>query len=424
MIKFLLKGILRDRSRSLLPIIVTTIGVFLTVVLTCWITGVLGDVVNMNARFNTGHVKVMTRAYQENIAQTPNDLALLDIAEYIETLKKDYPDMNWAPRIRFGGLIDVPDANGETRAQGPAAGQAYDLLSPDSKEIDRLNIRKSLVEGRLPKVKGEALISDEFAQKLELKLGEEVTLFGSTMEGSMAFKNFKIVGTLTFGAKMLDRGAIIVDISDAQEALDMEDAAGEVLGYFNTERYDDAKAGAIASAFNAKYTKESDEFSPIMLKLKDQNDLASLLDYSDSMRFILIFIFVFAMSIVLWNTGLLGGLRRYTEFGVRLALGENKTHIYKTMIYEAILIGTIGSVIGTALGVAVSYYLQEVGLDFSAYLKNVSMMMPQVYKAVVLPESFYIGFIPGLFSMVLGTALSGIGIYKRQTAQLFKELEV
>jgi len=26
--------------------------------------------------------------------------------------------------------------------------------------------------------------------------------------------------------------------------------------------------------------------------------------------------------------------------------------------------------------------------------------------------------------MVLGTALSGIGIYKRQTATLFKELEV
>jgi len=51
-------------------------------------------------------------------------------------------------------------------------------------------------------------------------------------------------------------------------------------------------------------------------------------------------------------------------------------------------------------------------------------MFPSVLRASISSETFYIGFFPGLFSTVLGTALSGIGIYKRQTAQLFKELEV
>jgi putative ABC transport system permease protein len=53
-----------------------------------------------------------------------------------------------------------------------------------------------------------------------------------------------------------------------------------------------------------------------------------------------------------------------------------------------------------------------------------SMMMPTVMRARVTPSLFYIGFIPGLFAMVLGNMLSGIGIYKRETATLFKELEV
>ena len=66
----------------------------------------------------------------------------------------------------------------------------------------------------------------------------------------------------------------------------------------------------------------------------------------------------------------------------------------------------------------------QVVIDFSFAMENSSMMMPAVYRAVVKPEAFYIGFIPGLFSMVLGNALSGIGIYKRKTAKLFKELEV
>ena len=52
------------------------------------------------------------------------------------------------------------------------------------------------------------------------------------------------------------------------------------------------------------------------------------------------------------------------------------------------------------------------------------MMYPSVIRAKITKETYYIGFFPGLFSTVFGTALSGIGIYKRQTAQLFKELEV
>jgi putative ABC transport system permease protein len=145
---------------------------------------------------------------------------------------------------------------------------------------------------------------------------------------------------------------------------------------------------------------------------------------ADSAGSIMVFIFVIAMSVVLWNTGLLGGLRRYSEFGVRLALGEEKKHIYLTTIYEALLIGIIGSVIGTGLGVGAAYYLQRYGIDMSGIMRNVGMMIPSVYRAEVTPALFYIGFFPGLIATVLGNALAGFAIYKRRTAQLFHELEV
>ncbi len=152
--------------------------------------------------------------------------------------------------------------------------------------------------------------------------------------------------------------------------------------------------------------------------------MAGYLDYVDVFSVLFVGIFVFAMSIVLWNTGLLGGLRRYQEFGIRLALGESKGHIYRSLFYEAVLIGIIGSVIGSAIGVGATYYLQVVGIDIGEYLSNSTMMMPSVIRAKVTPSLFFIGFIPGLFAMVLGTLLSGIGIYQRETATLFKEMEV
>lgn len=424
MIKFIFKGILRDKSRSLLPVIVVSIGVFLTVFMSGWMKGIFSDMIDLNAKFTTGHVKIMTRSYAENQNQLPNDLALLGVNEMMDNLNSEYPDMKWVKRIHFGGLLDVPDENGETRAQGPAAGKAIDLLSPNSKEAGRMNITNSIVKGRLPAKQGEALISDEFAEKFGVKLGDEVTIFGSTMYGSMMFKTFEVSGTIQFGVSILDRGAIIIDISDAELALDMADASSEVLGYFGDGPYDDLKADSVKTSFNSKYAKADDEFSPQMFKLREQQGLDEMLDRSENMSGIMVTIFVFAMSIVLWNTGLLGGLRRYSEYGVRLALGENKGHIYKTIIYEALLIGTIGSIVGTALGLLLCYYLQENGIDFSSMTKNINMMVPPVYRAAVSPELFYIGFFPGLLAMTLGNALAGYAIYKRKTAQLFKELEV
>jgi putative ABC transport system permease protein len=135
-------------------------------------------------------------------------------------------------------------------------------------------------------------------------------------------------------------------------------------------------------------------------------------------------VFVLAMSVVLWNAGLLGGLRRYNEFGIRLAMGEEKRHIYTTLIWEGLLIGIIGSVAGTALGLSVSFYIQSVGISMGDMMKGSTMMIPSVVRTKVTPVAFYLGFIPGVFSMILGNALAGIAIYKRSTAQLFKELEV
>ena len=425
MIRFLFKGLLRDRSRSLLPVLVVAIGVMLAVFLQGYIRGIMVDMIEQTARFSTGHVKVMTKAYAENMDQIPNDLALLDVSALINDLKKTFPDIAWVPRIKFGGLIDVPDKNGETRSQGSAMGMGIDLLSKNSDEAKRLNLKKSLVRGNLPDSADEVLISEDFSRKLEVNPGDEITLISSTMNGGMAIYNFKVSGTLRFGTTALDRGTIIADIKDVQFALDMEDAAGEILGFFPSGYYNDDLAESVLTRFNQKYSNDEDEYAPVMLRLKDQEGMALYVDLAHSMGFIVTLIFMIAMSLVLWNAGLLGGLRRYGEIGVRLAIGENKGHVYGTMIYESIMVGIAGTLVGTAIGLGFSWLMQTYGLDISEFTKNSTstVMMPNIIRSRITPTDFYIGFIPGVISTVAGTMLSGIGIYKRKTAQLFKELE-
>jgi len=251
MIKFLVNGLLRDRQRSLFPILIVAIGVWITVFLQAYLEGVFSDLIDSTARFSTGHVKVMSRVYAENENQKPNDLALLGVGQITAELQQHYPEMTWVKRIQFGGLLDIPDETGETRSQGPVAGMGVDLLSPGSSEIAVLNIEKAIVSGRLPQNPGEILISDKLARKLEVQLGETATLLSSTMYGSMTMYNFTVVGTIRFGVLAMDRGAMIADIADIQQALDMVDASGEILGYLENRIYNDEKAAMIADNFNA-----------------------------------------------------------------------------------------------------------------------------------------------------------------------------
>ena len=423
MIKYFIKGLLRDRQRSLLPIIVVSIGVMLCVLIQSWVTGILADIIDFNAKFATGHVKVMSKAYNEDKDQVPNDLALMDAKALLDKIESSYPEMEWAERIGFGGLMDSPDENGETREQGPAMGMAIDLLSENTKEIERLNLDNILVRGKLPATSSEILLSEPFSQKLEVNPGDPVTLITSTMYGSMSITNFTVAGTIRFGAPVLDKGGILADISGIRPALDMQDAVGEILGYFKDGVYEDEYAISFSEEFNRAFSDPEDSFSPVIVPLSKQNDLlGGYLVMIDSMVTIVVAVFMIAMAIVLWNAGLLAGLRRYGEMGLRMAIGEHKSHIYRSMLSESLIIGVMGSIVGTAIGLLLSKLLEQ-GLDFSSMLQGSTMMMSGIYRAQITPASYYIGFIPGIFATMLGTALAGIGIYRRQTANLFKELQ-
>lgn len=422
MFDFLLKGILRDRRRSLLPVIVVTIGVFFVVVLEGIIGGMMSNMTSMTAKFQTGHIRVMTKAYALDEEQKPNDLALLDADELMDELKAGYPEIDWSPRIAFGGLLDIPDSNGETKAQGPVSGQAVDLFSPNSRERERLHLDKAIVEGNVIRHSGEILVSIDFAEKFDVHPGDTVTFFGSTMYGAMSFSNYTVAGIVRFGNGMLDRGAVILDLSDARTLLDMENAAGEIFGFLPDDDYDFESAEKIKTTFNSKYSG-GDEYAPVMVQLIDQPMMAQTLNYAKNVSYIMVVLLILALSIVLWNTGVLGGIRRYNEFGVRLAMGEEKKHIYRTLLTESLIIGFIGSALGTIVGIGACILLKNYGIDYSKMMENISMMLDPVIRAQIAPRMYYIGAIPGIISMLVGTALAGRAVYKRKTAMLFKELD-
>lgn len=422
MLRFLIKGIFRDRHRWLFPILIVCAGVIIMVFTLAFMEGYKNSFIRQNARFDTGHMKVVSRAYAEMISQKPYDLALLDVEPELQEWKRTYPQLDWVQRISFGALLDIPDANGETRAQGEVLGFAVDLLS-NSTEVELLNLKQALRMGRLPRASGEVLISEAAFTRLNLKLGDTVTLIGGSVYGAMTMQNFRAVGAVNFGVGTLDRGAVVADLADIRKMLDMEGGASEILAFFRSGKFDAKEAALLAADFNQRYSDKAEEFSPQMLSMMEQNNLGYLMGvFSTSMGYMAA-VFVFILGIVLWNSGLMNGIRRYGEFGVRLAIGEGKRHVYYSLLGEALVIGIVGSLIGLGLGLAISLYFNHHGMDVTAYNRNSSVLSENLIYTSITPAAILASFIPGVLSTLLGAALAGAAIFKRQTSQLFKELE-
>ncbi len=446
MIRFLLMGLLRDPARSRFPVAIVLFGVALTVVLVSWVSGISSDLVRTNAAYETGHLKVVSRAYARESDMAPNDLALLGASALLDSLRAAAPGWTWTPRIRIAGLLDVPDAAGETRAQAPVRGLGLALAGEGAPEHDLLELRRLLARGRLPAEAGEMLATDALARQLGLAPGDVATLVSSTMDGSLTTWNLRLAGTVRFGIAALDRGTVLIDIADARAALDMDDAAGEIVGFAPGGLYDDARArrvaedlreaglagapdaaaaGDDAGAAGEFATDEfvTDEFAPVVLTLREQAGLGQVLDLASAVSAALVGLFLVVMSIVLWNSGLIAGVRRYGEIGLRLALGEARRHIYGAMLAESFMVGVIGSLAGTVLGLAISYRLEAVGLDLGSVLRHSDMVASSVMRARVTPASWVIGFLPGVGATLLGTAIAWTGVFRRRTSQLTKEFE-
>lgn len=419
MIGFLVRGLLRDRSRSLFPFLTVAVGVTLVVVMDAYLRGATDAMLQTTATFVCGHVRVATREHNRAGTDATNEQALLAADEVLAGLRRDYPDLIWTPRIRFGGLVDVPDSTGTTRTQSPAAGLAVDL-SPASPERNLLRLAKSLASGRLPAAPGEILLSDAFARRLGVKVGDRMTLVSSTMNGGLAAYNFNLSGTVRFGVGAMDRAALLADINDIRRALDMPDGADEIIGFLPGNAYDDRHAARLARDYNAA-RPGGDDYAPEMLTMRDASGLGAMFDLIGAATALIVAIFVTAMAIVLWNAGLMGSLRRYGEIGIRLALGESKHRVYGSLLAEASLVGLAGSAVGTVVGLGLSYYLQEVGINISSMTATATMMIDDVLRARIAPASYFVGFVPGLLATFFGAAISGLGVYRRQTAQLAKE---
>ncbi len=430
MIRFWFRGLLRDKSRFLFPFSVVAIGVALVIALVGFMEGVFMGMIDMTANLDSGHLRLANKPFYDEEHLRPLDRSLANQKETRDWLMKhSWKGLDWSPRIRWGAILDVPDEQGETRSQTPVMGMGLDLKSSDSREIERLRLKPSLIEGTLPVGINEMLMGNQLAEVLDVTVGQYVTLIGQSFDGGMVADNYRVSGLIRFGVTAMDKKMVLIDLADAQNTFYMEDMVTDWLGYFprsvDFEHYEEVKQSLTKSltGWTPRPKDWAKDDFPIVLSIRDQQNIGAIMDKFVVIKGFVVGIFTFLMVLVLWNAGILSGIHRYGEMGLRLAFGEPHWRLIVILAVEGLWIGFLGSIAGSIIGGSFAWYLQEVGLNMGDSFAQTGLMINDVVRARVTVGGFVQGIVPGIFASVAGTLVASMAIYQRSESNLFRELE-
>ena len=72
-------------------------------------------------------------------------------------------------------------------------------------------------------------------------------------------------------------------------------------------------------------------------------------------------------AIGLVNTQRMSALERKREFGVLMAIGMRPKKMFRMILTESVVLGTLGGLIGTAVGLAITWFHATAGLDLAMF---------------------------------------------------------
>ena len=431
MIAFLFRGILRDKSRFLFPFSIVAIGVTLVITLVGFMEGVFMGMIDMTANLDAGHLRLVNKPFYDEEHLRPLDRSLAAQSETLNWLKKNSPEKTrWSPRIRWGALLDVPDKNGDTVSQTPIVGMALDLKDKKSLELKRLRLEESLIDGKIPEQDKEMLMGDQLAKTLNIELNQAVTLLGQSFDGGLVMDNYRVVGLVKFGVSAMDKKMVLIDLADAQDSFYMEDMITDWLGFLPAQ-YSLGDYEAIKKNMKQPLSKLiemppkswAEDDQAILLTIRDQQNIGAIADKFNIIKGFVVGIFTFLMMLVLWNAGILNGIHRYGEMGLRLAFGESHWRVIFNTGIEGLFVGVLGTLAGCIFGGVFAWFLQEVGINMGDSFAQSGLMINDVVRARLTTGAFIQGIIPGVFASVAGNLIASIAIFKRTESNLFRELE-
>jgi len=368
--KMAFRNVLRNKRRSILTAVGIIIAVMLIIYAQGFITGMIDNMIENTARIKTGHVRIVTPEYLRREKLSPLQEAVYITPELEEMIEATPEVEAFTYRIPFGVLLSRDERS------KPAFGTAIDVKR--EKGFLDLSAENYLVEGSYLDAADEAiLIGIGLAEELGFKVGDSLVIITSTAYGSPSGMNLTIKGIVELGHANLNDNAFYIPLAAAQQLLDLDGRAAEVLVLLDTKD----NSEKVASRWQAKAGNDMDlKFVPWQ-----QDDVLGMMKMMVRIYWVIYAIILLIASATIINTMLMAVFERMKEIGILKAMGMRGNRILWLLTAEASMIGLFGAVIGAALGVVLALVAPEVNFSSLSGMDMGSIFFNPIIPVTVTP---------------------------------------
>ncbi|HWJ50610.1 MAG TPA: FtsX-like permease family protein [Solirubrobacteraceae bacterium] len=254
----------------------------------------------------------------------------------------------------------------------------------------------SAVHGRFPINANEVSIDEATAERSHLAVGGQLIVAGSATA-----KRYTIVGILKFGGGQSfgGAGAAILTLPEAQRVVgqqghfDQIDVAASP-GVTPSELRDRIRA-ALPSTVDVRTGAEQAS--------KESSDLESNLSFLRTFLLVFAYVSLVVGAFIIFNTFSITVAQRTREFGLLRTLGGSRSQIMRSVVYEGLLLGVVGAVLGLLGGIALAPGLDQLFKSFGADLPDSGTVIETRTIVVSLVVGISVTVLAGLMPAVRAT---------------------
>ncbi len=339
------RNLWRHRRRTLLLVLVVAYATIATILFWGVQDGFTQSVQVGNARFLSAPALITTQQYFED-PDPEQGLPSLDFLTRIQA----QPGVNAAaPRLEFPTLIRSAYTADAARARGVDPG-----LEPQVSHIPT-----AIRAGRMLAKRGEVVLGQQLAERLDVRLGERVVLDTSALAGPQAL-GLQVVGLVQSGIAPVDRGTVLVHLEDARVLTGLQTATGVAL---DVTRGQEAR---IAEALQPVLPQNLRAYDLTQLL----GGLSSAIGTKQSSTFVIGMIFSLFAALAVTSTVLVSVLERTREFGMMAALGLRPGSLALLVALETVFATSLGWALGLVLGYGLNFWMATqnvLGPIFASY---------------------------------------------------------
>lgn len=300
-----------------------------------------------------GHLQVHRKGYVASIDNLPLNLNMKPAAAaQVETALAGMGDaVAWSPRVKFGAMFSNFTETSSVRLNGIIPEREASAMPTLAGRVTQGSTAGGMV-GR-----GKVLVPKILASGMKLKPGDTVVLVATNLDGSVNGKTFVVQGILDDVTGPGGRDGY-VHIDDARELLRMaEQEVSEIaVRLKDRDALDDGRK-RLEQALAGMRDAQGEPLLEVHTweGLSPFASIARMIDLLDA------FIRVMLIGIVLisvMNVMIMAVYERIREIGMISAIGTPPRRILALFLTEGLLLGLIGTLIGSAVSAVVVYALR------------------------------------------------------------------